>query len=141
MKKFILSLCMAIPALVGFAQEQNCMPESVYADSAFNVEVARVIYKKFATSNSPLFKGKYLRQVATSNFEEKQKDGKVIYRDIDFLVAKQNDKGECKLMKFTIRQEFSADGKWGKPIIQSFAPSAGSPDCNCVLAKKDWYKP
>lgn len=125
----------------GLLAQDKCMEESVYTDSVFNVEVARTIYKKFATSNSPLYKGKYLRHVAASQFEENKKDGKVVSRDMLFTVVRQNEKGKCVVMKMKIRQDAVSEGNWGKPYVEMATPQSGAPDCACVLKMKDWYKP
>ncbi|MFN3341802.1 MAG: hypothetical protein ACK40M_03840 [Flavobacteriales bacterium] len=141
MKKLILIASIAFLVLPAIAQDANCLPESVYSDSAFNTETARVIRNKFSMSNSPIYKGTYLRQVAISTFQENTKDGKVVSRDISFTVAKKNEKGKCVLMKVKIRQDALLDNKgWGKPYVEGAMPQSGTVDCDCVMKAKDWYR-
>ena len=139
MKKFLFTLCMVVLAFA--VKAQDCMPETVYADSIFNTQVAKIIKTKFSTSNSPVFAGKYLRHVAKTQFEEKKKGGKVVARQMLFLVAKRNEKGECKFINVMIQQDMQADGTWGKPYVDAGTPAAGSPDCACIEKMKDWYRP
>ena len=70
-----------------------------------------------------------------------KKGGKVVARQMLFLVAKRNEKGECKFINVMIQQDMQADGTWGKPYVDAGTPAAGSPDCACIEKMKDWYRP
>jgi hypothetical protein len=117
--------------------EDDCLEESKLTDSLLNVEAAKAIQKKFSTSNSPVYNGKYLRHTARGDWDETKKDGKVIARDMSFTVVKETEKG-CKTVNMKLKQDAKSDGTFGAFYVDSAVPGTGSPDCACVKAKKDW---
>ena len=138
-----MRLVLFLPILLfSFSSErygkEECLEDSMLTDSLMNVEAAKVILKKFSTSNSPVYNGKYLRHTAKTNFEENKKDGKVVNRDMVFTVVKLNDKGACKYVQVKLRQDAKDDGSFGVFYVESAVPAPGSADCDCVKSKVDW---